>query len=145
MNLANLFVRASRAHADRPAVAHGPDVLLTHRQLALGGAVMAGQLRERLGLRPGDRAALVMRNVPEYLELLLAGWHAGLIMVPVNAKLHPRELAYILDHAGARVCFVTADLAEAVAPLEAELDGSSRSSWSAASTIARCAPATRSP
>jgi long-chain acyl-CoA synthetase len=123
MNLANLFVRASRAHADRPAVAHGPDVLLTHRQLALRGAVMAGGLRERLGLRPGDRAALVMRNVPEYLELLLAGWHAGLIMVPVNAKLHPREIAYILDHAGARVCFVTADLAEAVAPLEAELDG----------------------
>ena len=44
-----------------------------------------------------------MKNVPEYALLLLAGWYAGLIMVPANAKLHPRELEYILGHSGARV------------------------------------------
>jgi long-chain acyl-CoA synthetase len=62
-----------------------------------------------------------MGNLPDYVELLLAGWYAGLTMVPVNAKLHPRELAYILGHSGARVCFASADLIGAVGPLADEL------------------------
>jgi acyl-CoA synthetase (AMP-forming)/AMP-acid ligase II len=41
--------------------------------------------------------------------------------VPMNAKLHPREFAYILDHAGARLCVTTPDLAETVAPLTQEV------------------------
>jgi long-chain acyl-CoA synthetase len=93
MNIANLFVRAGRRLADGPAVALGPDVLLTHGALVRRAAAIAGALRNRHGLMPGDRAALVMSNVPEYVELLLAGWHAGLTMVPANAKLHRRELA----------------------------------------------------
>jgi len=121
MNIANLFARAGRAHGERPAIGRGAEVLLTWAELAERGAVLAGGLHETLRLRPGDRAALIMRNAPEYLELLLAGWHAGLAMVPVNARLHPRELAYILDHSGARACFVTDDLAGTVAPLQGEI------------------------
>ena len=94
--------------------------LLSYGALLARSAAIAGALRSR-GLMPGDRVALVMRNVPDYVELLLAGWHAGLTMVPANAKLHRRELAYILGHAGARLCFVTPDLAETVAPLADEL------------------------
>jgi long-chain acyl-CoA synthetase len=67
------------------------------------------------GARPGDRVAVVMRNCPAYIEALYACWHAGLVAVPVNAKLHAREIAYILDHSGARTVLVTPDLAEAVA------------------------------
>src|SRR5262245_59989195 len=51
-----------------------------------------------------------MTNSPEYVEILWATWWAGLAVVPVNAKLHPKEAEYILDHSGARVCFVTPDL-----------------------------------
>jgi len=122
MNIASLFLRAGRVHAERPAVALGPEVLLSYGELVRRGAVLAGQLRARLGLAPGDRVALVMKNVPEYVELLLAGWYAGLTMVPINAKLHPRELDYILGHSGARVCFVTPDLTPAVGPLEQSVD-----------------------
>ena len=121
MNIATLFVRAGRAHGERPALALGPEVLLSYAELVRQGAVVAGQLRGRLGLASGDRVALVMRNVPEYVLLLLAGWYAALTMVPVNAKLHPRELEYILGHSGARVCFVTPDLIDAVAPLQPNL------------------------
>jgi len=121
MNVANLFARAGRAHGDRPAVGRGTEVLLTWAELVRRGAVLAGGLRETLRLWPGDRAALIMTNAPEYVELLLAGWHAGLAMVPVNARLHPRELAYILEHSGARACFVTDDLAASVAPLQSEI------------------------
>jgi long-chain acyl-CoA synthetase len=117
MNIATLFVRAGRAHGERPALALGPEVLLSYGELVRQGAVIAGQLRGRLGLMPGDRVALVMRNVPEYVPLLLAGWYAGLTMVPVNAKLHPREFEYILGHSGARVGFVTPDLIDALGPL----------------------------
>ena len=123
MNIASLFLRAARRHGARPALALGADVLCSYGELARQGAVVAGQLRGTLGLAPGDRVALVMRNLPDYVLLLLAGWHAGLTMVPVNAKLHPRELAYILDHSGARVCFASADLIDAVAPLAGELAG----------------------
>jgi long-chain acyl-CoA synthetase len=125
-NIANLFLRASRRLADGPALALGQDVLLSHGALVRRAAAIAGALRSRLRLAPGDRAALVMSNVPDYVELLLAGWHAGLTMVPANARLHRRELAYILGHAGARVCFVTPDLAETVAPLVDELSSLER-------------------
>jgi len=120
VNIANLFLRAGRRLADGPAVALGPKVLLTHGALAARAAAMAGALRAR-GLDPGDRVALVMSNVPDYVELLLAGWYAGLTMLPANAKLHRNELAYILGHAGARLCFATPDLVDTIAPLEAEI------------------------
>jgi acyl-CoA synthetase (AMP-forming)/AMP-acid ligase II len=55
------------------------------------------------------------------VEILYALWHAGLTAVPMNAKLHPREFAYILDHAGARLCFTTPDLVETVAPRSREV------------------------
>jgi acyl-CoA synthetase (AMP-forming)/AMP-acid ligase II len=117
MNLAALLDRAGRGFADRPALALGEAVLCDHRTLAGRAAVLAGNLRGRLGLAPGDRVALVMRNSPEYVELLFACWHAGLTAVPVNAKLAAAEFRYILDHSGARACFVTPDLAPVVGGL----------------------------
>jgi long-chain acyl-CoA synthetase len=65
--------------------------------------------------------ALAMSNSPEYIELLYAVWYAGLTAVPMNAKLHQREFAYILDNAGARLCFATPDLVETVALLTEEV------------------------
>ena len=62
-----------------------------------------------------------MANCPQYLEALFGIWHAGLIAVPMNSRLHPREIAYILDSASARACLVGRDTRDGVAPLEAEL------------------------
>ncbi|MEM7022517.1 MAG: AMP-binding protein [Pseudomonadota bacterium] len=117
MNIANLFVRAAQRHGDGPAVAIGPEVLLTHSALARRAAAMAGALRDRIGLEPGDRVALVMSNLPDYVELLFAGWYAGLTVVPANAQLHRNELGHILAHSGTKVCFATRDLTSTVAPL----------------------------
>jgi long-chain acyl-CoA synthetase len=78
-------------------------------------ARLACALRGRLGLLPGDRVAIVMPNAPAYVEILYACWWAGLAAVPVNAKLHAREIAYVLGHSGARLAFVTGATADLVA------------------------------
>ena len=114
-NLAHLLQRAARHHPGLPAVARGDRPLHDFASLARRVGRLARGLRERLGLKADDRVALVMRNGPQYLEVLLACWHAGLAAVPVNAKLHPRELEFIFRDTTAAACFVTADLAEGVA------------------------------
>src|SRR5439155_388921 len=55
-----------------------------------------------------------MKNCVGYHEVLFACWHAGLVAVPMNAKLHPKEFAYILENSEAKACFVTPDLESAI-------------------------------
>ena len=69
-------------------------------------AATAAGLR-RLGAQPGDRIGIAMHNSPGALQLMYGCWHAGLCAVPINAKLHAREFAFILDHSGARTCFAS--------------------------------------
>ena len=121
MNLAQLLVRAARTWPDRPALLLGERRLRTYRELAERTARLAGHLRGALGLAPGDRVALLMGNQPAYLEALYAAWWAGLAVVPINAKLHPREVAFILDDAQAAALVVSAELAPAIEPLRAAL------------------------
>jgi long-chain acyl-CoA synthetase len=94
---------------------------MTYRELAARVAALAGGLRHRLGLECGDRVAVLMTNCPAYLEVMLASWHGGLVAVPINAKLHAEEVAYILQHSGARACFATAALAELAGSLQPRL------------------------
>jgi long-chain acyl-CoA synthetase len=116
MNLALWLERAGRSYGERPAVGHGTRVVMTYGALAERAARLAGALRARCGLAPGDRVAIAAANAPEYLEMLYGVWHAGLAAVPANAKLHGRELGYILEHSGARVCFASAGLDAEIAP-----------------------------
>ncbi|MDQ2955123.1 MAG: AMP-binding protein [Pseudomonadota bacterium] len=116
MNLALWLERAGKSHGNRPALAFGARVLRDYGALAGRVARLAGALRERFGLAPGDRVAIVAKNSPDYLETLYAIWHAGLAAVPANAKLHGAELGYILEHCDARVCFTSDGLDAEIAP-----------------------------
>jgi long-chain acyl-CoA synthetase len=120
VNLAQLLVRAARVHPDRPALLHGDRLVWRYGELAGRVARLAGHLRA-LGLAPGDRVALLMKNHLSYLEALYAAWWAGLAAVPINAKLHPGEVDYILRNSETSALFVTDDLAESIAPLAAGL------------------------
>ena len=98
MNLAVWVKRHGRRRPDDPALADGERVHASWVRFAARTAGAAAGLRGELGLSVGDRVAIVMRNRPEYLEALFAIWRAGLVAVPVNARLHRDEIAYILDH-----------------------------------------------
>lgn len=115
MNIALWLERAGLSHGGRPAIGFGTRVVRSYSELAGRAARIAGTLRMQYGLKPGERVAIFAANSPDYMEALYAIWHAGLAAVPVNAKLHGRELAWILEHSGARVCFVSKDLETAAA------------------------------
>src|SRR6266568_3505504 len=110
MNLALWLARAGQSHGSRPAVGHGGRVLMTYGALAERAARLAGALRHRCRLAPGERVVIAAKNSPEYVELMFGIWHAGLAAVPANAKLHGLELRFILEHSGARACFASPGL-----------------------------------
>ena len=91
MNMAEFLARAARACGERPAISSGEAVHCTYEALARRAASMAGYLRNELGLMPGDRVAITMKNCPAFLEVLYAIWHAGCCALPINAKLHPKR------------------------------------------------------
>ena len=122
MTLAHLLLRQARQRPDSPAILEGAALHATHGQWAARSAGLASRLREA-GLQPGDRVLLFARNHPRYLEVLWGLWWAGLVAVPVNAKLHPREVEWIAANCGARWTFVTSDVApEPLARIERQID-----------------------
>ncbi|HYX64504.1 MAG TPA: class I adenylate-forming enzyme family protein, partial [Burkholderiales bacterium] len=114
MNLAHLLLRSARLRPEAPAIAVGKRAVVSYGELADRVARLADGFRNRLQLKGAERVAIAMKNCPEYLEVLFACWHAGLVAVPMNAKLHAKEFAYILENSGAKACFVTPDLESAI-------------------------------
>jgi long-chain acyl-CoA synthetase len=114
MNLALWLERAGRSHPDQPAAGRGHRVVRSYGELAGRAARLAGALRSRFDLEPGDRVVIAAQNCVDYLDVLYAVWHAGLAAVPVNAKLHATELHYILEHSQAKVCFASSNIAVAI-------------------------------
>jgi long-chain acyl-CoA synthetase len=122
MNLAHWLSRAGHAIPDAPAIGFGAKTVYNYRALSLRAAKLAGGLLV-LGLKRGDRVAIISKNQPDYVAIMFGIMHAGLSGVPANAKLHGAELGYILEHSGARVCFVSEDMeAEVAAHAPASLE-----------------------
>ena len=117
MNPAVWVQRHGRSRPTDPALAEGERVHATWAEFAARAANLAAGLRDEFGLSPGDRVAIVMRNRPEYLEAMFAIWHAGLVVVPVNARLHRDEIAYILEHSESAVVITDTDHADDVESL----------------------------
>lgn len=122
MSLAHLLARQAHVAPARPAIFNGTTIHADHGQWAARSAALAARMLSA-GLIRGDRIVLFMRNHPRYLEIMWAAWWAGLVVVPVNAKLHAKEVEWIIDNAGARWAFTTADVAPAaLAGVERQID-----------------------
>ncbi len=115
MNIAHLLLGSSQEFRNHVALARGPEAYSSYRDLWRKVSVMSTHLRVRFGLGIGDRVAFAMSNCVESIEVMHAIWHAGLCAVPMNAKLHAKEFAFILENSGAKLCFVTPDLAATIA------------------------------
>ena len=113
MNIVKTLLDSAALQPDQTAVYYGKEAYLSWRGLAERVEKLAAAL-QALGLKAGDRVGIAMKNSPSYIEILYACWRLGLVAVPMNAKGHPSDFQYMIEHSGAKVCFVSADLVAAV-------------------------------
>jgi acyl-CoA synthetase (AMP-forming)/AMP-acid ligase II len=109
------FVRAPRtvvdafdlgvAHAERTQIVH-EDERLTFAEVRARSLALARELQSSFGVRPGDRVAIAMRNLPEFVISFWGAALVGAIVVPLNSWWQGPELNYALQDAGAVVAFV---------------------------------------
>lgn len=118
MNVYSMLADPVRRHASREAIVHGGR-RLTFAELDRAAAAV-GRLYADLGGRRGDRILLFLRNGFEYPVLLLAGIRSGMVVVPVNAKLHPREVAFICGDAAPKIVVTHREL---VGPIREAIAG----------------------
>ena len=102
MNIAASLIHRARSAPHLPALSFGAQTW-SYGEFVLRIFRLASGLRGVPGLVAGERMVICMENRPEFLESLFACWVAGLVAVPVNAKLHGREVAHIVRDCGARL------------------------------------------
>lgn len=113
----NLFVlldQAASRFGGRGAVYVGEHQQLTWAELRDRALRLAGSL---CTLGPGARVAIVSENRPEIIELMFGVWAAECVYLPINYKLHPREMQQILDDAGAALVFASPKIAAELSPV----------------------------
>jgi long-chain acyl-CoA synthetase len=110
MNIALWLARSAQRYPEQMAIAHGTKVWCDYAEFARRAARTASWLNAQ-GVQPGDRVVLFRYNAPEYLPLMWGIWWAGAVAVPVNAKLHEREAAWIALHSEALIAFCDSERA----------------------------------
>ncbi|MFT3696719.1 MAG: AMP-binding protein [Kofleriaceae bacterium] len=110
ITLQDVFTRSAKLFADRIAVvdAHGR---YTYKQIDDRARQIAGALRGK-GLRKGDRIAVLSEPRREFIEMYIASAYAGLTLVALNTRLHPRELAACITTAKPQRLFASQALAD---------------------------------
>ncbi len=117
--------RAVQVYGDRVGAVDEPDQPapslgeVTYRELGELAQRQAARLDE-LGIGVGDRVAVVSHNSARLLASFFGVAGSGRVLVPVNFRLRPDEVRYIVEHSGARVLYVDPELDEALADVAAE-------------------------
>ncbi|MCW1432302.1 long-chain-fatty-acid--CoA ligase [Novosphingobium sp. JCM 18896] len=91
--------------------------MMQTRSNRIAGALLAA------GITPGDRIALIAKNCTEYFALLLGARKVGAVMVAVNWRLAPDEMAFIIEDSQARLIFVADEFAAGIASVSNRLGG----------------------
>lgn len=109
-SLAGLARDQARQRADKTAISFaGRD--LTYGDLDRRSS-RAGQALAAAGVGPGDRIAFIDRNTPEFFELLFGAAKLGAVLVAVNWRLTPPEMAFIVNDSTAKVLVVGAEVVD---------------------------------
>ncbi|HOB14806.1 MAG TPA: long-chain-fatty-acid--CoA ligase [Novosphingobium sp.] len=133
------------AYGDAPALGGRTDAL-SFQDLDAVVSRIASALHQEAAT--GDRIAILGRNSPEQVALLLAVLRAGMTALPINWRLAPAEVAYILRHSGARLLFADEAFCPAIRALDEaqamtvhSLDGASFAAWHGACCTSTAMPA----
>jgi long-chain acyl-CoA synthetase len=121
-NLAAAFLSSVEKNSAKTAVFYGEEEY-SYNRLAAMSRWLAWRLQSSLGLRPGDRAALWLKNCPEYIPGLYGILEAGGVAVPINNFLKPDEVNYILGDADINVLITDHSQPDAVQQLIARRPG----------------------
>ena len=109
MNLGRMLGHSAQRIPQKPAIICA-DQVVSYEALDRSTDALAGWLL-REGLQTGDRVALHWCNSVELVNLYFACFKAGLIAVPVNNRMKAAEIAYVLGHSRAKLCFSQPELA----------------------------------
>lgn len=120
MNLAHWLARQAQTGPIRPALFLGRDCVADYGTFWSDAQAVAGWLVAQ-GVKAGDRVAIYMKNVPDYLTVFYGVWAAGAAVVPINAKLHGREAAFIVADSGAAHVFASPELDASLARFDATI------------------------
>jgi len=113
-NMFNLLATAVAQRGAAEAIICG-EQRLSYAEFGRRVDQVAGGLAAR-GIGPGDRVALLLGNRVEFVLTVYAALRLGAIAVPMGTRLQTPEIAYILDHAGAKVLVFEPDLASRLPP-----------------------------
>jgi long-chain acyl-CoA synthetase len=92
------------------------DERTTFAEHYLAACTLAHRLRSTFGIEQGDRVAIIMRNLPEWVIAFWGATLTGAIVVPLNAWWSGEELRYGLEDSGSKVAFVDTERVERVRP-----------------------------
>ncbi|KIC66373.1 long-chain-fatty-acid--CoA ligase [Kocuria rhizophila] len=134
-NLATLLTTSAAQYTSDPAIILD-ELHMSYGQLDELSARGAALLKAN-GIRPGDRVALVLPNVPHMAVLYYAILRAGGIVVPLNPLLTPRELSYHFQDSGCSFVLAWEDMAEASQKAAEEIKGLNVLPISARGTVER--------
>ncbi|MEN4928417.1 long-chain-fatty-acid--CoA ligase FadD [Erwinia billingiae] len=109
-SLIDLFEHAVKRYADQPAFINMGQAM-TYRKLEERSRAFAAYLQQGLGLKKGDRVALMMPNLLQYPIALFGILRAGMIVVNVNPLYTPRELEHQLNDSGASAIVIVSNFA----------------------------------
>jgi long-chain acyl-CoA synthetase len=118
MNLVSAFAATAQKHPTKPALFWGDDEH-TYEWLVAQSVQLAAHLQRSLGVRPGDRVALWLKNCPEFVPALFGVLASGAVVVPVNNFLKTDEVHHILADAGVDVVITDATMSEHLPALSA--------------------------
>jgi fatty-acyl-CoA synthase len=113
INLSSFIAFHARRSPERPALKYrGEDISYARFDDRI--RKVGGWLASR-GIGPGDVVAILMKNSAAFLELAFATSHIGAVLLPINYRLSPDEVGYILGHSGARILIVDEELQSSAA------------------------------
>lgn len=119
MSLSRIVEHHADRLSDAPALAYGEE-LLAYAQLAERARRTAGALK-CLGVGRGDIVGALLHNSLDFVEVMLGADYLGAVFMPLNWRLAPAELAYIVGHAGASVLVSEAGFEPMIAPVRSQL------------------------